>query len=106
MKDLPYGIVAEDLSALAAEFRRTPVGFKSPRLQRLMHVFRGEPVEGKFALFVVRPNREWMVMELPRERYGAPVFHEDKVFTNRAEAEWAVFKLRWERHFGVAVDED
>jgi branched-chain amino acid transport system permease protein len=85
---------------LAREFMATPIGHHSPDLQRLLRQFRGEPVKGKYALLTVRPNREWMLIELSGEK-GVPfTLHPDQRFTSLAEAERAVFRKRWKRYTG------
>jgi branched-chain amino acid transport system permease protein len=85
---------------LAREFKANPIGRHSPDLQRLLRFFRGEPVEGKYALLVTKPNREWILVELSG-RVGKPfTIHRDRVFTDLATAEWEVFKLRWKRYTG------
>jgi branched-chain amino acid transport system permease protein len=85
---------------LAREFKANPIGKHSPDLQRLLRFFRGEPVEGKYALLVTKPNREWTLVELSGV-VGKPfAIHGDRVFTDLREAEWEVFKLRWKRYTG------
>jgi branched-chain amino acid transport system permease protein len=93
---------------LAREFRTTPIGRHSPDLQRLLRFFRGEPVEGKYALLCTVPNREWRLVELSGE-VGKPLtVHQGRVYTSLAEAEWDVFKLRWKRYTGqdLVLDEE
>lgn len=85
---------------LAREFHANPIGRHSPDLQRLLRFFRGEPVEGKYALLCTKPSREWRLVELSGE-VGKPfTVHEDRVFTDLRQAEWEVFKLRWKRYTG------
>jgi hypothetical protein len=86
--------------ALAREFKARPLGHHSPALQRLLRRFRGEPVEGKYALLRIRPEREWMIVQFTGVKGEPLILHPDKVFSDWNAAEWAVFKLRWKRHFG------
>jgi branched-chain amino acid transport system permease protein len=92
--------------ALAAEFRKTPLGHHSPQLQRLLRQFRTLPVPGKHALLRVDHQRAWVLVEF-NGRKGEPLkVHSDRVYTDWNEAEWAVFKLRWKQFFGVDLPED
>jgi branched-chain amino acid transport system permease protein len=92
--------------ALAAEFRKTPLGHHSPALQRLLRIFRTLPVPGKHALLRVDHGRSWILVQF-NGRKGEPLtVHEDRVFTDWLDAEWAVFKLRWEAYFGTPVPEE
>ncbi len=91
---------------LAEEFRRQPLGHHSPELQRVLVLFRGEPMEGKYVLVCTEPHRRWVLGQLPGVR-GEPVkMYEDVVFETREEAEWEVFKRRWKKHFGEDLDMD
>jgi branched-chain amino acid transport system permease protein len=93
---------------LAREFKANPIGHHSPDLQRLLRVFRSEPVEGKYALLCTKANREWMLVQLSGERGRPLTFLRHKVFTDLRRAEWEVFKLRWKKHTGreLAVEEE
>lgn len=98
-----YRISDDDLR-FVEEFRRTPVGYHSPGLQRVLNVLRGGPEAGKYVLVCTKPYREWVLGQLPGER-GRPVrLLRDHVFTDRREAEWAVFRLRWQEATGRALD--
>lgn len=88
-KDLPY----------AREFMATPVGLHSPGLQRVLNVFRGEPLAGKYVLIEITPHRRWRLARLTGER-GQPVPMFDTVFTDLETAEREVFTLRWKEHTG------
>lgn len=88
----------------AEEFRRDPFGDHSPRLQEILTLFRGEPVEGKYVLVSTIPLREWVIAQVSEDR-GKPVkIFEDQAFTRIEDAEWAVFKLRWKRYSGFDID--
>ena len=90
--------VTPDL-ALAAEFKTRPLGHHSPALQRLLRLFRGEPVAGKYALLRTRPEREWMIVQFTGIKGEPLILHTDRVFNDWNLAECEVFKLRWKRHF-------
>jgi hypothetical protein len=89
VKDLPF----------AQEFMETPVGIHSAGLQRILNVFRGEPLTGKYVLVEVEPHVKWQLAQLTGQR-GAPIPLLDKFFTDLESAERAVFKLRWKEHTG------
>ena len=93
---------------LAREFKANPIGHHSPDLQRLLRVFRGEPVEGKYALLCTKPNREWALVQLSGEKGRPLTLVREKVFSDLRKAEWEVFKLRWTKHTGreLALDEE
>jgi hypothetical protein len=97
--------IEPDLS-LAAEFRARPLGHHSPALQKLLRLFRGEPVEGKYALLRTKPERQWMIVQFTGVKGEPLILHSDRLFTDWNEAEWAVFKLRWKRHFGHDLEMD
>jgi hypothetical protein len=61
VKDLPF----------AQEFMETPVGIHSAGLQRILNVFRGEPLTGKYVLVEVEPHVKWQLAQLTGQR-GAP----------------------------------
>jgi len=94
-----YKITKKDRQFIE-EFRRVPVGHHSPGLQRILNVFRGEALEGKYVLVCTKPHREWTLAQLkgqkgqplqvlPNMRYRQPI-----------DAEWDVFRLRWRKYTG------
>ncbi len=89
VRDLPF----------AEEFRRKPVGHHSPGLQRILHVFRGEPLKDKYVLICTKPHKEWQLARLSGER-GKPPTLIDKHYTCLKEAEWDVFQRRWKDFTG------
>ena len=98
-----YKIRPED-SVYAEEFRRNPIGHHSPGLNRILTLFRGEPVEGKYVLVCTKPHREWLLGQLSGRR-GEPVtVFADKIFRDQVAAEWEVFKHRWKRHTGEELE--
>ena len=89
---------------LVDEFKQTPIGKHSPALQRVLNVFRGEPVQNKYILICTKPHKEWVLGQLTGER-GKPIkVLKDKVFKNLEDAEWEVFRRRWKNHAGSNPD--
>ena len=88
----------------AKEFRASPFGPHSPRLQQIVNVFRAGPANGKFVLIATSPHREWALGRLTGERACLVEVFEDCTFTSLVEAEWEVFKLRWVANRGPALD--
>jgi hypothetical protein len=98
-----YQISDADL-AYAAEFKKQPLGYHSPGLQRVLNAMRGGPKAGKYVLVVREPFERWVLGRLPAAR-GAPVeILKGQEFTDLEDAEWAVFKLRWKAHTGRDLD--
>ncbi len=93
-----YKLTPEDRQYVD-EFRQTPVGHHSPGLQRILNLFRGEAMAGKYVLVCTKPHQEWMLGQLTGVR-GERIRMTNHVFTSLAEAEWYVFKQRWKRHTG------
>ena len=89
IKDLPC----------AEEFRRKPVGHHSPALQRILHVFRGEPLKDKYVLISTKKHKEWQLARLSGVR-GVPPTRLDRFYTSLIEAEWDVFQRRWKDFTG------
>ena len=86
------------------EFEKTPVGYHSPALQRVLNVFRGEPVTDKYVLICTKPHQEWVLGQVTGER-GKPVkILRDMVFTSIEDAEREVFRRRWKKHTGSDLD--
>jgi len=84
VRDLPY----------AMEFMTTPVGHQSPGLQRVLHVFRGEPLKDKYVLVTTKPHTEWQLARLSGER-GKPLTRLDVFYVCLLEAERDIFRRRW-----------
>jgi hypothetical protein len=93
VRDLPF----------AEEFQCTPVGHHSPGLQRVLNVFRGEPLQGKYVLLCTKPHKEWRLARLSGER-GKPVELENKFYQSLEEAEWDVFQRRWKDFTGEDLE--
>ena len=88
---------------VAEEFRQQPLGHHSPELQRVLTLFRGEAMEGKFVLVSLESHKKWALGQLSGVR-GEPVtVMGDVTFDSRSEAEWEIFKRRWEKHCGEAL---
>ena len=90
VRDLPY----------AFEFFATPVGHQSPGLQRVLHVFRGEPLKDKYVLVVTKPHERWQLACLSGER-GKPLTYLDTFYTCLLAAERDIFRRRWKDFTGA-----
>jgi len=90
---------------LAREFKGNPHGHHSPRLQKLLNVFRGEPIEGKYVLISTKPHGEWVLGKLNGRAKPIDIYY-DRKFSSEPEGEWEVFKLRWRRHVGEDLELD
>src|SRR5262245_41336408 len=60
--------VSHNSKHLADEFMADPFGRASPELQRVLMVFRGEPLEGKPVLVCTKPFEEWALAIHPGRR--------------------------------------
>lgn len=90
--------------SLAEEFRKQPIGHHSPELERVLFLFRGQDMAGKFVLIEDEPLRKWRIGQLSGRR-GDPVeIVSDTVFESIEEAEWEIFKRRWKLHFGEDLE--
>lgn len=88
-----YKLSEEDLP-FAAEFLAQPFGYKSPGLQRVLNLLRGQGA-GKYVLVSREPYRTWGLARLPGRR-GEPVEEIAGVeYTDLATAERDVFRRRW-----------
>jgi len=92
-----YKPTAEDRK-LVDEFRNNPNGHHSKDLQRLLNLFRGEDIEGKYVVLCNKPFKEWELGQTTG--IGKPMKRLGLKFNNMADAEWEVFKRRWQRHTG------
>lgn len=89
---------------LAREFRARPIGRRSPELERLLTLMRGEPMAGKYCVICTRPHEQWVLARLSGIRGVPPTLMENHVYHAIEEAEWEVFKLRWQRLGGGDLD--
>jgi hypothetical protein len=89
VRDLPY----------AREFFANPVGHHSPGLQRVLHVFRGEPLKDKYVLVTTKPHQQWQLAQLSGER-GKPLTRLDTYYTCLLAAERDIFRRRWKDFTG------
>jgi hypothetical protein len=97
-----FKIDAEKHRHLADEFRKNPVGIHSPALQKILNVFRGSAMAGKYVLICVKPHQEWRLAQLGQER-GDPLILKDQSFHSIEEAEWEIFKIRWQHYTGESL---
>ncbi|GAA0514063.1 MULTISPECIES: hypothetical protein [Streptomyces] len=91
---------------LAEEFRADPLGRHSPPLQRLLYLFRGSPLEGKYALVHGENAGTLLLAQLSGRRDKGITVLPDQRFHSRAEAEWEVFCRRWKQFFGEELDRE
>lgn len=63
---------------------------------------RGAPMENKYCLVVLKPNREWQLAKTTGVR-GAPLKLLNHRFKSMAEAEWYVFRQRWKALTGETL---
>jgi hypothetical protein len=88
----------------AVEFLAAPFGYKSPGLQRVLNLLRGQGPRGKYVLLCKEPYRKWGLGRLP-ERRGEPVEEIPGVeYSDLETAEKDVFRRRWNDHGGPAFD--
>ena len=92
VRDLPF----------AKEFEQNPVGHHSPGLQRVLNVFRGEPLQGKYVLVTIKPYACWQLARLSGRR-GQALTRLDQFYTSLLEAERDVFRRRWQDVTGEAL---
>ena len=90
---------------LALEFKSRPFGRHSDDLQRMLNLFRSDPLPGNYCLVCTKPHREWALARFGQSS-REPVDLLGPTFGSLAEAEWAVFKLRWQRHTGQKLEID
>jgi hypothetical protein len=90
VQDLPY----------AREFFANPVGHHSPGLQRVLHVFRGEPLKDKYVLVMTKPHEQWQLAQLSGER-GKPLTRIGMYYTCLLAAERDIFRRRWKDFTGA-----
>ena len=98
-----YKIQPDDRKVVE-EFRRNPIGRHSPQLQRVLNLFRGAPMEGKYVLITRIPHKEWVLGQMTGKR-GEPIRMTNQVFHDIEEAEWYVFRQRWKLHTGEDLEE-
>jgi hypothetical protein len=98
-----YRIEPDRDLAYAKEFLAQPVGRHSAGLQRILNLFRGEPLAGKYVLICTKPHQEWRLARLTGQR-GKPVtVIEGKVYRDLETAEREIFRLRWKEHTGMEL---
>ena len=79
---------------LICEFMRTPIGYHSGDLRRLLNAMRIHPDAPSYILVCIEPFRQWRLALKAPER-GAPVSLLDVTFSDPLDAEREVFRLRW-----------
>ena len=87
---------------LVREFMRTPIGYHSGDLRRLLNAMRIHPAAPAYILICMEPFRQWRLALKAPER-GAPVSLLDVTFSDPLDAEREVFRLRWQAITGEAL---
>lgn len=88
---------------LAKEYRDNLRGPFSNELQKILDKMRTTPLEGRFALIVLKPFKEFGLAKLSGKRGVSPTPIEGKKYYSMAEAEWDIFKLRWYELTGKTI---
>lgn len=89
-----YRLTSDDIP-FALEFLASPIGYKSPGLQRVLNLMRGSGPQGKYVLLCKTPHRLWALGRLPARR-GEPIEEvADVSYTSLLDAERDVFLRRW-----------
>ncbi len=96
-----YKIQEEDKGTFD-EFMKNPFGPHSPRLQRVLNLFRGCG-ELRYGLLCTKEYQEWVLITIHGPDFPIEIHH-DIVFTNLADAEREIFKRRWVYHKEKALN--
>ena len=91
-------------AVFAAEFLKQPIGYKSPGLQRILNLMRGQGPEGKYVLVCKEPYRRWVLGRLPACRGQALIEVAGVEYTDLLSAERDVFLRRWRELGGPELD--
>jgi hypothetical protein len=94
--------VDPDCSDLVEEFRRSPLGPYSERLQLLLWRLRAQQPAGRYVLRQTNSSR-WQVLRLAAERRPSWELIDTPELATIEECEWAVFALRWRDHTGQVL---
>ena len=86
------------------EFLAAPIGYKSPGLQRLLNLMRGQGPEGKHVLLCREPYRRWALGRLPARRGESVEVVPGVEYRDLIEAERDVFRRRWRDLTGRDLD--
>lgn len=89
-----YQIECEDLE-FAREFMKSPIGYHSPGLQRVLNRMRGNYWDFKYVLVVIERYGRWQLGQLPKKRGSKIILVEGIEYTNLIDAERDIFKRRW-----------
>lgn len=82
-----------------------PYGRHSDELQRILNVFRSQPLEGNYCVVCVKPHQEWVLARFGASSRVRPTITGPS-FSSLADAEWHVFKCRWKDHTGETLEID
>ena len=86
-----YKVDPEKHRHLADEFRANTVGIHSPELQKVLNVFRGADMAGKYVLVCVKPHKEWMLAQLGEGRGDPLTLHHNRIFLNKSANKFTIF---------------
>ena len=101
---MPRYKLEQNDAAFVAEFMNNPIGYKSPGLQRVLNLMRGQGAQGKYVLICKEPYRRWILGRLPGRR-GQPIVEVAGVeYTDLLQAERDVFLRRWRDLGGAEID--
>ncbi len=89
-----YQLTAEDVQ-FAHEFLKQPFGYRSPGLQRVLNLMRGQGPAVKYVLVCKESYRRWQLARLPGKRGEAISEFPGANYTDLASAERDVFVRRW-----------
>ena len=80
--------------ALIEEHRASPTGQHSDSLERVLNYFRRAPLDGKYALFELEPNRKYKIMVTSGRGGGPPEDTDQQIYTDKNDALHVVFLER------------
>ncbi len=98
-----YKLTEKD-SQFAHEFLEQPFGYRSPGLQRVLNVMRGQGAAGKYVIVCKEPYRRWQLARLPAKRGEAIIGFPGVEYTDLASAERDVFLRRWHDLGGPEIE--
>jgi hypothetical protein len=87
--------LSEEDAQFACEFLKQPFGYKSPGLQRVLNVMRGQGPAGKYVIVCKEPYRRWQLARLPAKRGAAIIEVLGVEYADLGSAERDVFMRRW-----------
>lgn len=98
-----YRLSADDVQ-FAHEFLKQPFGYRSPGLQRVLNLMRGQGPAGKYVIVCKEPYRRWQLARLPAKRGEAITELPGIEYSDLASAERDVFLRRWRDLGGLEIE--